>query len=219
MNNLIDNLKYCIDLQNRMNVTVNPQWVSAGYRWDRAAMLEAAELFDHIGWKWWKHQEINKQQCLLELVDIFHFIISYDIIYNEADAVRYSNIYVHANKHIRRNQNKEYAFDLITKFIETASTYNECSVRSFFEIVVALDFTIEDIVKWYIGKNVLNQFRQAYGYKTGTYIKNWATKDEKANGSEYEDNEVLAQILTRNPSITAEQLHDELTSYYTSVVM
>jgi dimeric dUTPase (all-alpha-NTP-PPase superfamily) len=197
-----------------MNETVNPAWVKAGYRWERAAMLEAAELFDHIGWKWWKKQEIDREQCLLELVDIFHFAISLDIIEGAADAVAYSNMYTHANKKTKRDQDKEYIFERVTKFIEICSTYGDIDTAVFFQMVVALDFTLEDIVKWYIGKNVLNQFRQAHGYKQGTYVKNWATADEKAQGTEYEDNFVLAQILNANPTITAQELETKLEAHY-----
>jgi hypothetical protein len=84
-------------------------------------------------------------------------------------------------------------------------------------MVVALDYTLEDIVKWYIGKNVLNQFRQKHGYKQGTYAKNWATPDERAQGTEYEDNFVLAQILNKNPLITASELDTQLEAHYALV--
>jgi dimeric dUTPase (all-alpha-NTP-PPase superfamily) len=200
-----------------MNETVNPAWVKAGYHWERAAMLEAAELFDHVGWKWWKKQEIDREQCLLELVDIFHFVISQDIIEGAADAVAYTNHYNMANKRTKRGQNNEYIFERITKFMEICATYGDTDVTVFFEIVCALDFSLEDIVKWYIGKNVLNQFRQANGYKQGTYIKNWATADERAQGTEYEDNFVLAQMLNKNPHITADELQSQLEAHYALV--
>jgi dimeric dUTPase (all-alpha-NTP-PPase superfamily) len=200
-----------------MNETVNPAWVKAGYRWERAAMLEAAELFDHIGWKWWKKQEIDREQCLLELVDIFHFTISLDIIEETADAPHYANLYRAADKRVKRGQDKEYIFERVTKFVEVCATYGDIDAGIFFEMVVALDYTLEDIVKWYIGKNVLNQFRQKHGYKQGTYAKNWATPDERAQGTEYEDNFVLAQILNKNPLITASELDTQLEAHYALV--
>ena len=209
-----DNLRFCIELQNRMNETVNPAWRNAGYHWERAAMLEAAELFDHVGWKWWKKQEIDREQCLLELVDIFHFVISQDIIEDSADAISYMNQYKHADKKTKRGQDKEYIFERLTHFIELCASYGEVSAQALFHVVVALDFTLEDIVKWYIGKNVLNQFRQAKGYKVGTYMKNWATPEERAQGTEYEDNFVLAQILNAYPQITAQQLEEKLEHHY-----
>ena len=50
------------------------------------------------------------------------------------------------------------------------------------------DMDWNDLVSMYVGKNVLNRFRQANGYKEGTYIKIW-------NGEE--DNVHLTNILTR----------------------
>lgn len=223
---MLENLRFCVELQEKMNATVNPAWEKAGYRWERAAMIEAVELFDHIGWKWWKKQEIDREQVLLELVDIFHFLISYDLVDismaapHEAESEKeslpkmYMNQFAVAQKKTKIGQDKEYIFDRVTQFIEYAAAYAEVSSVTFFEIVVALGFTLEDIVKWYIGKNVLNQFRQANGYKQGTYVKNWATQEERAQGTEYEDNFVLAQLLNKNPLITATELNDALTAHY-----
>jgi dimeric dUTPase (all-alpha-NTP-PPase superfamily) len=218
---MLENLRFCVELQEKMNATVNPAWRTAGYRWERAAMIEAVELFDHIGWKWWKKQDIDREQSLLELVDIFHFLISFDLVqgFGTPDdlAQSYQNIYKAAVKKTKVGQDKEYIFERVTQFVEVASAYNEVSPSIFFEIVVALGFTLEDIVKWYIGKNVLNQFRQANGYKQGTYVKNWATPEERAQGTEYEDNFILAQLLNANPLITAEELEAGLQAHYALV--
>ena len=43
-------------LQDQMNQKVHPDWVSQNYEWYRAVWIECAELMDHVGYKWWKHQ-------------------------------------------------------------------------------------------------------------------------------------------------------------------
>jgi len=43
-----------------------------------------------------------------------------------------------------------------------------------------------DLFRQYLGKNVLNMFRQDHGYKTGTYLKIWHGR---------EDNEHLVEVL------------------------
>ena len=48
------------------------------------------------------------------------------------------------------------------------------------------DLSFEDLYRHYIGKNVLNFFRQDHGYKEGSYIKIW---------EEREDNEHLSEIM------------------------
>ncbi len=60
----------------------------------------------------------------------------------------------------------------------------------------------------YVGKNVLNVFRQDHGYKDGTYLKEW-------NGKE--DNEHLVEILIQlDPEIESykDQLYAQLGSRY-----
>jgi hypothetical protein len=44
----------------------------------------------------------------------------------------------------------------------------------------------DELYEIYVGKNVLNMFRQDHGYKEGTYLKIWQGR---------EDNEHLADIM------------------------
>ena len=38
---------------------------------------EIAELIDSVPWKWWaKYQEFDEQNARVEVVDLFHFLIS-----------------------------------------------------------------------------------------------------------------------------------------------
>ncbi|MFV9616032.1 MAG: dUTP diphosphatase, partial [Gammaproteobacteria bacterium] len=53
-------------------------------------------------------------------------------------------------------------------------------------IMKYLDMTFDELYEIYVGKNVLNMFRQDNGYKEGSYNKVW-------NGRE--DNEYLAEIM------------------------
>lgn len=43
----------------------------------RAMTQELAELTDSVPWKWWaKYQTFDKQNAKVEVVDLFHFLIS-----------------------------------------------------------------------------------------------------------------------------------------------
>jgi dimeric dUTPase (all-alpha-NTP-PPase superfamily) len=45
--------------------------------YSRAMTQEIAELVDSVPWKWWaKYQEFDKQNARVEIVDLFHFLIS-----------------------------------------------------------------------------------------------------------------------------------------------
>ena len=68
--------KSMLHLQDTINSKINKDWRAAGNPWYRAIWTECAELMDHVGWKWWKSQDIDYDQMKLELVDIWHFGLS-----------------------------------------------------------------------------------------------------------------------------------------------
>ena len=57
-----------------MSVENKAQWV---LNYTRAMQQEIAELIDSVPWKWWaKYQEFDEQNAKVEVVDLFHFLIS-----------------------------------------------------------------------------------------------------------------------------------------------
>jgi dimeric dUTPase (all-alpha-NTP-PPase superfamily) len=51
-----------------------PEWI---LNYCRAMSQEVAELTDSVPWKWWaKYQTFDKQNARVEVVDLFHFLIS-----------------------------------------------------------------------------------------------------------------------------------------------
>jgi dimeric dUTPase (all-alpha-NTP-PPase superfamily) len=50
------------------------QWI---LNYCRAMSQEIAELTDSVPWKWWaKYQTFDKQNVRVEIVDLFHFLVS-----------------------------------------------------------------------------------------------------------------------------------------------
>ena len=50
------------------------KWV---LNYGRAMSQEIAELTDSVPWKWWaKYQKFDEQNARVEVVDLFHFLIS-----------------------------------------------------------------------------------------------------------------------------------------------
>jgi len=50
------------------------KWV---LNYTRAMQQELAELTDSVPWKWWaKYQAFDKQNARVEVVDLFHFLVS-----------------------------------------------------------------------------------------------------------------------------------------------
>lgn len=51
-----------------------PKWI---LNYCRALSQEVAELTDSVPWKWWaKYQKFDRQNARVEVVDLFHFLIS-----------------------------------------------------------------------------------------------------------------------------------------------
>jgi hypothetical protein len=56
----------------------------------------------------------------------------------------------------------------------------------FVAVMRALPMGFDELFRLYVGKNVLNNFRQDHGYKSGDYQKLWQGR---------EDNEHLVEVL------------------------
>ena len=68
-------------LNNRIGVNTDAMSVDDKAQWvlnyTRAMQQEIAELIDSVPWKWWaKYQEFDEQNAKVEVVDLFHFLIS-----------------------------------------------------------------------------------------------------------------------------------------------
>ncbi len=176
-----------IGLQEEMNLKVNPSWRTAGYPWHRAIWTECAEMLEHVGWKWWKDlsSQPDIEQIRLEVIDIWHFGMS-DLMGRERDtrriAARLADDYASSTC---RTDEKEL-HDLIEAIAAGTLTLRAFEPKAFFELMRGVDLDIDSLYRRYVGKNVLNFFRQDHGYKAGTYRKNWGGR---------EDNEHLAEIV------------------------
>lgn len=74
----------------------------------RAMSQELAELTDSVPWKWWaKYQTFDKQNARVEVVDLFHFLISLaEVLGMSAEDV--FRIYTEKNKVNHQRQESGY---------------------------------------------------------------------------------------------------------------
>ena len=88
-----------------MNDEDRVQWI---LNYIRAMQQELAELTDSVPWKWWaKYQEFDKQNAKVEIVDLFHFLISLaQVIGMTSDDV--FNAYLEKNKVNHTRQDSGY---------------------------------------------------------------------------------------------------------------
>ncbi|MCZ6668593.1 MAG: dUTP diphosphatase [Gammaproteobacteria bacterium] len=191
-----DKLLVMLELQDAMNSRVNSNWRQANNEWYRAIWTECAEMLDHYGWKWWKHQQPDLDQVRLELVDILHFAMS-DYLLQDGD-----------NDEVAARILDEMAcpgkIDDMRQAIESMaqSTIADQSMHfsGFANIMRLIEMDFDQLYRMYVGKNVLNFFRQDHGYRDGSYIKVWQDR---------EDNEHLAELLASLDSDSA-QFKDQL---------
>ena len=202
------------ELQDGMNTKVNPNWIEAAYPFLRAAALEGAEAIEHHGWKWWKKQEIDLPQLQMELVDIWHFALSHQLLETNNDKAQAAADFIADSEAlVLKFDGKDYVLaelDLLQKLelMIGLATARRFSVPLFAVALTDCQMTWDDLYKQYVGKNVLNFFRQDHGYKDGTYIKVW-------NGKE--DNEHLSTILDSldvEAEGVADTLYKELKAIY-----
>ena len=59
---------------DKMNEKEQIEWT---LNYCRALSQETAELIDSVPWKWWaKYQKFDKEKAKIEVIDMFHFLIS-----------------------------------------------------------------------------------------------------------------------------------------------
>ena len=190
-------------MQEAHNLQVHPDWRTKRYEYYRAIWIECAELLDHFGWKWWKKQDPDLAQVKLELVDIWHFGLS-ELL--RADAVE-PQLAVTLDVQPSEHSDPEGLRQAVEALASACLASRGFSVERFAGVMRALPMTFDELFRLYVGKNVLNGFRQDHGYKDGTYRKAWAGR---------EDNEHLMELIdgVDEPATAAEDLYAMLEARY-----
>ncbi|BCD60270.1 MULTISPECIES: dUTP diphosphatase [unclassified Nitratiruptor] len=213
-------------LQNELNNDTNgTQWRKGVTKqgkpinWKRCIYMETAELIDSFPWKHWKSIDAKPdlENIKIELVDIWHFLMSHLLVHNALDeAVKLANNFKEEKSDIKipkewNNEKLDEILDPFEELMALAMVKNDSAMMQeellsqFFKACDAAGLGFDELYQLYIGKNALNQFRQAHGYKEGTYKKIW-------NGKE--DNVVMQEILASNPSMSYNELLQALEKAY-----
>lgn len=217
-----------LELQQELNDTTNGVNWEAGVTqngkkidWRRCIYLEAAELIESYPWKHWKNIDASPDYAniKIEIVDIWHFVMSetlrlYKIenlgsIADIASTVANMEGFETFKKSDKGVVLESYAqIALVEEMIRILFCEKEdinALLISFLTISSKLNLKLPELYELYIGKNILNKFRQNHGYKEGSYIKVW-------NGKE--DNVVMQSILHQHSEITPDALYVALEELY-----
>ena len=216
-----------LELQQELNDATNGKNWEDGLtkndkkiNWRRCIYLEAAELIESYPWKHWKNIDASPdyENIKIEIVDIWHFIMSEALrLYKVENLGSISDIattitsmqgfdsFLEENKGEQLDTYSE--IELVEEMIKTLFCNADINalVISFLNMSSKLNLKLPELYKLYIGKNILNKFRQNHGYKEGSYIKEW-------NGKE--DNVLMQEILASKNDITPEALYHALEESY-----
>ncbi len=203
-----------LTLQDGMNRKINPAWRAAANPWYRAIWTECAELLDHVGWKWWKKQHPDMPQIHLELVDIFHFGLS-ELLQARGDANAAASQAIEAYVGFANaspvNPDCISRQSMIEGFALKVLESKQFDLETFFRLANSCGLDEITLYELYVGKNVLNTFRQEHGYKSGEYQKIWDGR---------EDNEWLVEIsasIEKDPASFSRELYARLAKKYSEV--
>ncbi len=185
-----------LTLQATMNTKVDAHWLDKRFPYLRAVVVEAAEAIEHHGWKWWKKQERDLPQLQMEVIDIWHFLLSEILLRNNGDHEQARTLLRAANAphlgghviHFDGHALEQGSMSLLSKLelLIGLSCAGRIDLLLFRSIMLDSGLNWESLYKQYVSKNVLNMFRQDHGYKEGTYQKLWHGR---------EDNEHLVELM------------------------
>jgi dimeric dUTPase (all-alpha-NTP-PPase superfamily) len=172
-----------LTMQNSMNTRVHEDWPTQGFEWYRALWIECGELIEHYGYKWWKKQTPDLPQVQLEVIDIWHFGLSALFEDGKSIETMAEEIVAEIGGYKPTGAGVREATEALA--LHSLETHG-FSPSKFWDLMIASELNFDSLYTAYVGKNVLNFFRQDNGYQDGSYVKNWSGR---------EDNEHLVEVM------------------------
>ncbi|MFA5460618.1 MAG: dUTP diphosphatase [Sulfurimonas sp.] len=224
----MDKILLMLQLQASLNEATNGQEWTKGVtknskviNWKRCIYMECAEMIDSFSWKHWKNieQEADWANLQIEVVDVWHFIMSLaienyannykggidELALDISNLVNFSKIETKNKLFAPQDKVIEKIESIMFDVLNKDALELEKLINEFFDLVIMSGLDLQTLYKLYVGKNILNQFRQDNGYKDGSYIKIWIGE---------EDNVVMKRVLDDSSDISPSELYKELTKLY-----
>lgn len=207
-----------LELQDSANDSMAANdWKLQSFPFYRAGFIECAEAITHLGYKWWKKEESDTNQVILELVDILHFALS-DVltVSNHCDqrtafadqvpSFIYAGDYealasgeatylLEAGRFVMSEVNIEHGFhvrDVLEQIALISMMRGRVPLTQLYLAFELMDVTPDRAFAMYCGKNVLNRIRMTFGQKSGAYLKIWDGKEDNVHLAEYIERQMAA---------------------------
>jgi hypothetical protein len=219
-----------LELQQTLNDATNGKGWEKGttkegkmINWRRCIYMESAEMIDSFGWKHWKSiaQPTDYANLQIEIVDVWHFVMSLvlEFAHNSgAESIETLATRISQTPEYQKlvdNVPLPFAEDTLLmvkienvmrlSLIPISPEMIGALIEEFFELVYMGGLNLTQLYRLYVGKNILNQFRQDHGYKEGTYLKMW---------DGMEDNAVMKRAWEDEPDMSPEELYTALKTVY-----
>ena len=227
----MDKILLMMQLQESLNNATNGDKWPTGItktgniiNWRRCIYMECAEMIDSFTWKHWKDlsAKADWDNLQIEVIDVWHFIISLsiedysknfkgqveDLAIDVSQFESFSKIDVSSALFASQDDIMLKVEDIMCIVLDKDQLDIEKLISAFFDLVIMSGLDLNSLYKLYVGKNILNQFRQDNGYKDGSYVKVWAGE---------EDNVVMKRVWEENGDIKPDVLYKELTKIYLAV--
>jgi hypothetical protein len=224
----MDKILLMLQLQAQLNDATNGEDWTKGITkngktidWKRCIYMECAEMIDSFSWKHWKslNQEPDWENLQIEVIDVWHFIISLaiedysnnlkggveDLAINISQLESFNTIDLSNSKFNTQDNVIAKVENIMLLSLSNDKLDIEKMIAEFFDLTVMSGLDLQTLYRLYVGKNILNQFRQDNGYKDGSYIKVWAGE---------EDNVVMKRVWEEDSNIKPDALYKELTKLY-----
>ena len=132
-----------------------------------AILDEVGELTHELkgNWCWWKktQPQVDKEKVLGELVDIWHFVLSYQNNFNGCENGILNNLMFERNSDSILNLLVTNEYKLSGELTDLA-TFDIYKMERLVAITEHLGFTIEQVYEAYCDKNKVNYQRLKEGY-------------------------------------------------------
>lgn len=192
-------IKKMFEKQDELNIHTNgPDWkTNKDLKWYRAIWTELAELIDYTNWKWWKKQNVSLSDIEMELIDIWHFAMSDMMTWRSITIdICTENTFLAFKDKFQTPET--FSLKDVPRATETFAFWTlrdeKFHLGSFIKLCSILNMNIDKIYKLYMGKNILNRFRQDNGYKEKKYKKIWNGKEDNIYLMQIIDNIIIDNI-------------------------
>lgn len=223
----MDRALQMLRLQQQLNDATNGENWEAGVtkngkpiNWKRCIYMECAEMIDSFAWKHWKSIDAAPDWANLqiEVVDVWHFVMSLILqeykrrnlgsLEDAAKAIAVMPFYEMLKDAPEGFADERLVMAQVESVMRDALDSKPDLTKllaDFFELVRMSNLDLTTLYRLYVGKNILNSFRQHHGYKEGTYVKIW-------NGEE--DNVVMKRLWEEKGEMAPEELYEALEAAY-----